>query len=525
MWARCRGLTLGVSVMLVACSNTERTQSASPSPTPEDAAQVATVDASITIDAPAAPATPPAKVLQVVVRGRTACARRSDGKVRCWGRPWTGTHGPIAAVPVELDVPRAADIDLAADGTVYVITTEGAVLTGTFGVTATFVASPLDGAADVIDVTVSERRPFVITRTGKLFELASNRFKQVPGMLDVIALAAQDDAKAALLREGQVSRRFSREALVRGIADATVLVGARCAKRRDGAIACWDDDGRLRPWTGAANIIDRVYGRGFSCDLTSSGVACRGTNAAGQLGAGSGPDSKTPNSVTLPATPVSLSAGDRSTCAVLDTGEVACWGANNAGQIGDGTLIDREVPVVVPGLTTARPMPPSKAPLAAQQSATAMDWAGLPSGCTRPSAIALDAAAPFVTPVSAYAYSRSDKLEVMLADFQLEPTVARQADPPTRGDQRVLSIELHRGSSRTTAAIDRGVYAGGSDVRRSSRSADLTSYDGDAMSSPRPRRLAVEVTHVDKAWICGRLGIAGATIKLQPFAARIATPR
>ncbi|MGE3543802.1 MAG: hypothetical protein AB7L28_07710, partial [Kofleriaceae bacterium] len=63
------------------------------------------------------------------------------------------------------------------------------------------------------------------------------------------------------------------------------------------------------------------------------------------------------------------------------------------------------------------------------------------------------------------------------------------------------------------------------EVRGSSRSADLTTYDGDATSSPRPRRLAVEITHIDKAWICGRLGIAGATIKLQPFAARVAAAR
>ncbi|MGE0868196.1 MAG: RCC1 domain-containing protein [Kofleriaceae bacterium] len=510
MWARCRGLTLGGSMAaLVACSNAERTQPASPPPIPADATLVA-VDARVAIDAPAAP---PAKVLQVVVRGRTACARRSDGKVRCWGRPWTGTNGPIAAVPVELDIPSAADIDLATDGTLYVVTTEGTVLTGTFGVADTFAASPIEGAGEAIDVTVSERRPFVITRTGKLFELASHRFKRVPGLLDVIALAAQDDATAALLREGQVSRRFSREALVRGLTDATALVGARCAKRRDGAIACWADDGRPRPWTGAANIIDRAQGRGFSCDLMSSGVACLG------------PDSKTPNSVTLPASPVALSAGDRSACAVLENGEVACWGANNAGQLGDGTLIDRDVPVIVAGLTSARPASPAKEPLAAQQATAAMDWADLPSGCTRPSAIALDATAPFVTPVSAYAYARSDKLEIMLADFQLEPTLARRADPPTRGHQRVLSIELHRGSRRTTAAIDRGVYAGGSEVRGSSRSADLTTYDGDATSSPRPRRLAVEITHIDKAWICGRLGIAGATIKLQPFAARVAAAR
>jgi alpha-tubulin suppressor-like RCC1 family protein len=48
-----------------------------------------------------------------------------------------------------------------------------------------------------------------------------------------------------------------------------------------------------------------------------------------------------------PVRAVSISSGERHTCAVLNTGRVMCWGNNEHGQLGDGTMVNRSIPVEV----------------------------------------------------------------------------------------------------------------------------------------------------------------------------------
>ena len=50
---------------------------------------------------------------------------------------------------------------------------------------------------------------------------------------------------------------------------------------------------------------------------------------------------------------ISLSAGEDTTCAVLEDGTARCWGANSVGQLGNGTTTSSVRPVVVSGLTDA----------------------------------------------------------------------------------------------------------------------------------------------------------------------------
>ena len=76
----------------------------------------------------------------------------------------------------------------------------------------------------------------------------------------------------------------------------------------------------------------RLERSGTTCDLAGSGVACHGTNEVGQLGTGDGPDRSEPRIVDLPGKAIALAGGDRSWCAVLETGTLTCWGANDGGQ-------------------------------------------------------------------------------------------------------------------------------------------------------------------------------------------------
>ena len=88
--------------------------------------------------------------------------------------------------------------------------------------------------------------------------------------------------------------------------------------------------------------------------LTSGAISCWGEDGDGQLG--NGPvltaDGDVPGApVVLPAgqTAISVSGGDKHTCAVLADGAVSCWGANDRSQLGDGTDVDF---VDVPELST-----------------------------------------------------------------------------------------------------------------------------------------------------------------------------
>jgi len=70
--------------------------------------------------------------------------------------------------------------------------------------------------------------------------------------------------------------------------------------------------------------------------LEGGGVACWGSNANGELGspATSLGASSVPVRVSLSARATQVTAGDRFTCAVLESGKVDCWGNNEFGQLG-----------------------------------------------------------------------------------------------------------------------------------------------------------------------------------------------
>jgi alpha-tubulin suppressor-like RCC1 family protein len=144
-----------------------------------------------------------------------------------------------------------------------------------------------------------------------------------------------------------------------------------CVVIAGGAAKCWgrNDTGQLgdgsttnrfqpTPVSGLSSGVSVVaagggFAGGHTCAVMSSGtVKCWGTNHSwGQVGDGTTLTRTAPVDVTAAGQGlVTLSAGARHTCAVVDDGELTCWGDNFFGQLGNDFDITG-APTEVPGLS------------------------------------------------------------------------------------------------------------------------------------------------------------------------------
>jgi alpha-tubulin suppressor-like RCC1 family protein len=85
---------------------------------------------------------------------------------------------------------------------------------------------------------------------------------------------------------------------------------------------------------------DASAGLAHTCAVRTDGVVfCWGRNNAGQVGGAITPAVPTPQQVNLPESATAVSASDSSThsCALGTSGAVYCWGSNANGELGAGT--------------------------------------------------------------------------------------------------------------------------------------------------------------------------------------------
>jgi alpha-tubulin suppressor-like RCC1 family protein len=137
-----------------------------------------------------------------------------------------------------------------------------------------------------------------------------------------------------------------------------------CAILDTGQLRCWGNSsfGQLMQGT-PANIGDSPGETTVPIDLSGQaasavsvgaehvcavradgGLRCWGNSASGQLGLGrtepfgDGPGETAVGGVDLPAgrTALSVTTGERHSCAILDSGDLRCWGYNTEGQLGQG---------------------------------------------------------------------------------------------------------------------------------------------------------------------------------------------
>jgi alpha-tubulin suppressor-like RCC1 family protein len=190
----------------------------------------------------------------------------------------------------------------------------------------------------------------------------------------VKAIAAGGNNTCALLDNGTLKcwgGNFANQPVdVTGLSGVkAVSAGGRhiCALLDTGGVKCWGwnsygqlgnatniDSTEPVDVTGLGSGVSAVKaGHNHTCALLSTGaVKCWGWNRSGQLGDGTNLNSSKP--VSLPDLPlgfVSIAAGGRHTCALLQTGQAKCWGANGEGQLGIGPISFPEQPMQVGGLS------------------------------------------------------------------------------------------------------------------------------------------------------------------------------
>jgi alpha-tubulin suppressor-like RCC1 family protein len=99
-------------------------------------------------------------------------------------------------------------------------------------------------------------------------------------------------------------------------------------------------------------------GERHTCAILDDGsVSCWGRNNYGGLGDGTTINRNTTtqtSSLGTDRTAVAITAGAHHTCAILDDGSVSCWGYNEYGQLGDGTTTNRNTTTQTSSLGTDR---------------------------------------------------------------------------------------------------------------------------------------------------------------------------
>lgn len=245
-----------------------------------------------------------------------ACALKTDGSVRCWGRNNQGQLG------------------------------DGSLLDRAQPVTV----GGLGGA--VVALALGEEHSCALLASGQVRCWGRN--------------------DAGQLGDGGTAGRTTPAPIAQPAGSATVLAAGAfhtCAVVA-GSTYCWgrNDGGQLgdgstanrstpTPVSGlAAGAVALAAGRSHSCALAANGgVSCWGSNAEGQLGDGSFNARRTPVAVAGLGSGVRrIAASLNHSCAIAGNGGVLCWGDNFFGQLGDGSDSDRNQPVAVRGAASGQ---------------------------------------------------------------------------------------------------------------------------------------------------------------------------
>lgn len=510
------------------------------------------------------------KVVKIGAGDGTACAVMDNGTVRCWGKNDIGGRGTEpgtddAATPIEVPgITDAVDIVMGGDSgssgdlaCVWTKTTKvwcwgsSSLIPNN---TAKSLPREVPALEGVVSIALGGGTGYVVKPDGTVWGWGSPAFNaladgttsggadkpptQIAGLAGAKMVSAGQNHGCALLGDGTVScwgyvRTKQLPTAIAGVAGATYLYSE---SQRDTSCAvtptatlCWGESGEAKP-VDELKGVTKISGRNHECALAADGsVWCWGSsNEFGELGVAAA--SAKPTKVAgLSTKAVDLAVGHVYTCAALADGTAACWGYNQRGQLGDGTLMDRAAPTPVAGITLAT-LPAAKAGQdQVQEGSASTSFDGLPAACKNgPIAITAKQYTATTFPVKAARANVSlggKTISIELADHNFHKSWGKP-----RGTQGKLSFRLARwalkdGKRGDALAVDLGDYALKMDAERLVSPQLETKTGAQALISLSLQGVdagKLTLTHLDDAWVCGELAIAGDGTSVKgPFAAPI----
>jgi alpha-tubulin suppressor-like RCC1 family protein len=324
-------------------------------------------------------------IVEVTAGADHTCARRSSGRVLCWGSNGSGQLGDGTTEDRRMPTPvtgllDAVEIDAGISFTCARRSGGGVVCwgdndTGEIGDgTCSFprvsgcpagadrpVPTPVIGLTDAVGLAVGTHHACAPRRSGEVVCWGQNFAGAVgDGTCSGGPLPAEFGAQPLCSGRDRWSPTN-----VLGFMDAAEITaggGQTCARRSTGQALCWGrnyrtglgdgglvGDGttinRLVP-TPVSDLTDAAHisaGLGHTCAVRSSGAAlCWGYNGYGKLGDGTTTSRVVPTPVAGLTDVVEIGAGGGHSCALVADGRVFCWGRNDGGQVGDDTVESRD---------------------------------------------------------------------------------------------------------------------------------------------------------------------------------------
>lgn len=281
------------------------------------------------------------------------CALGRDGKVRCWGRNFSGClgHGGLdsrRAPTLVVGLDDVRQIALHQDAS-CAVRKDGSVWCWGFSAYGRTLVAPKGAAYEEV-----HRRPTRIAEAPAAQSLAMGSANQCVVTEDgtVACWGWITGGRCPDYHEDPCIARTPRPLdEVTDVAEL-VMAGHLCARHRSGSVSCWGrgdygqlGDGRFGrdyvqvkpvPLPDLTDVVTLDAGAEHTCAVRASGtLVCWGHNDSGQLGVGDKKLRAKPTAVLGLKNVVAVSAGVVHTCALQKDGRVFCWGGNRTGQLGN----------------------------------------------------------------------------------------------------------------------------------------------------------------------------------------------
>ncbi len=297
--------------------------------------------------------------------GAHTCLVNSDTTAACWGDNRYGQLGDGTTVDATAPV---GVVHLS-----YVV----AVAAGEWHTCAVLAMGQVkcwgDNTQGQLGMTAPRRSSMpVLSPVGPATQIAAGRTHSCAILItgEVVCWGDNRTSQTGVQRESLA--KPSLPVMVPGVVNAIAVAAGNehtCAVQQDGQLLCWGDNhfGQLghgiqehhsfppRPVPIAGKALTVAAGRRHTCALLQDRtVQCWGEGFEGQLGDGLRKDSLLPVRVTVRDSGghvatlghvTAITAGSQHTCALLKGGQLWCWGSNALGQLGrvEGVMADRPV--------------------------------------------------------------------------------------------------------------------------------------------------------------------------------------